>query len=91
MTVQIKRRGDKTTFVIQFTLNKKRRSICLGNRYTLATAQMVDAVVERSSTVGAALLFEFAVAPRLRDVGESLFVHNYSGKGRQRDAKSNEP
>lgn len=50
MTVQIKRRGDKTTFVIQFTLNKKRRSICLGNRYTLATAQMVDAVVERCVT-----------------------------------------
>ena len=50
MTVQIKRRGDKTTFVIQFTLDKKRRSICLGNRYTLATAQMVDAVVERCVT-----------------------------------------
>lgn len=50
MTVQIKSRNGKTTFVIQFTLNKKRRSICLGNRYTIATAQMVDAVVERCVT-----------------------------------------
>lgn len=46
MTVQIRSRG----FTIQFTLNGKRRSICLGNRYTLADAQLVDAMAQRCIT-----------------------------------------